>query len=63
MLPDIRYGIRALLKNPAFTSLAILALAVAIGANTAIFSVLNTVLLRFAKGTNVTLVTVTLDSG
>ena len=46
MWSDIRYGIRALLKNPAFAAVAVIALAVAIGANTAIFSVVNTVLLR-----------------
>ena len=46
LFQDLRYGLRLLLRQPAFTAVAVLSLAIGIGANTAVFSVAHALLLR-----------------
>ena len=65
MLKDIRYGLRSLIKHPTFTAVCIVTLALGIGANTAIFTVVNAVVLRplpFQDGDRLAMVWTTKDT-
>ena len=65
MLKDIRYGLRSLIKHPTFTIVCIVTLALGIGANTAIFTVVNAVVLRplpFADADRLTMIWTTKDA-
>jgi hypothetical protein len=52
VISDCRYGVRQLRKNPGFTAVAIMTIALGVGANTAIFGIVNSVLIRPLAVTN-----------